>query len=527
MFLQGAADKLKREQDKRKADLQRRQAAERRAAAVAEAHRRERDDVEKQERHETRMREAEERATRERILANNEGISWETRLSGVRSDAAVMKGIRNRADDKVVLPPSAWRALQSAGAASSDRGHLFFEIARDAGSGSSASAGPRLERTARRTHVAVLGFDGVEGTVGLPPAVLRQLGVSTAGTTGRAAADRRIPRATETAEEDAVFTTDGASTASGHLHAISTLTSASSVVDVRVSYRRLPRGTYCKLQPKSQDFQGELASEAGVDLRALLETAMTRRCTLSVGDEVVVSNARTSGGSGGTEPPEGFHSRSYALRCVEVQPDDAGAVSLMETDIEVDIAPSEDYEAAMRRVAEAEAARVAAAAEAAARDADAARAAARAAAEAQAEREKQASEMRAAEARAAAFRAAAHASLPPEPDPESESGENLETESELKKRAVVVTARFAFPDGATRTRRFRASDPLASAFAFVRALGGASEREAFDLVTRFPRAVIREPSGEAAARETVGECAAFVDAAASGGALFVERRASS
>ena len=527
MFLQGAADKLKREQEKRKADLQRRQAAECRAAAVAEAHRRERDDVEKQERHETRMREAEERAARERILANNEGISWETRLSGVRSDAAVMKGIRNRADDKVVLPPSAWRALQSAGAASSDRGHLFFEIARDAGSGSSASAGPRLERTARRTHVAVLGFDGVEGTVGLPPAVLRQLGVSTAGTTGRAAADRQISRARETAEEDAVFTTDGElSTAFGD-DAISTLASASSVVDVRVSYRRLPRGTYCKLQPKSQDFQTELASEAGVDLRALLETAMTRRCTLSVGDEVVVessgSSSVSSGASGNLK-----NSRSYALRCVEVQPDDAGAVSLMETDIEVDIAPSEDYEAAMRRVAEAEAARLAAAAEAAARDADAARAAARATAEAQAELEKQASEVRAAETRAAAFRAAAYASLPPEPPDPDETETDLEMgDDETEKRAVITRARFAFPDGATRTRRFRASDPLASAFAFVRALGGASEREAFDLVTRFPRAVIREPSGEAAARETVGECAAFVDAAASGGALFVERRASS
>lgn len=523
MFLQGAADKLKREQEKRKADLQRRQAAECRAAAVAEAHRRERDDVEKQERHETRMREAEERAARERILANNEGISWETRLSGVRSDAAVMKGIRNRADDKVVLPPSAWRALQSAGAASSDRGHLFFEIARDAGSGSSASAGPRLERTARRTHVAVLGFDGVEGTVGLPPAVLRQLGVSTAGTTGRAAADRQISRARETAEEDAVFTTDGASTASGD-DAISTLASASSVVDVRVSYRRLPRGTYCKLQPKSQDFQTELASEAGVDLRALLETAMTRRCTLSVGDEVVVESSSVSSGASGNLK----NSRSYALRCVEVQPDDAGAVSLMETDIEVDIAPSEDYEAAMRRVAEAEAARLAAAAEAAARDADAARAAARAAAEAQAELEKQASEVRAAETRAAAFRAAAYASLPPEPPDPDETATDLSGDDETEKRAVIITrARFAFPDGATRTRRFRASDPLASAFAFVRALGGASERETFDLVTRFPRAVIREPSGEAAARETVGECAAFVDAAASGGALFVERRASS
>ena len=503
MFLQGAADKLKREQEKRKADLQRRQAAERRAAAVAEAHRRERDDVEKQERHETRMREAEERAARERILANNEGISWETRLSGVRSDAAVMKGIRNRADDKVVLPPSAWRALQSAGAASSDRGHLFFEIARDLET-SSASAGPRHERTARRTHVAVLGFDGVEGTVGLPPAVLRQLGVSTAGTTGRAAADNQIPRATET------FSTDGASTASGD-DAIVKIASASSVVDVRVSYRRLPRGTYCKLQPKSQDFQGELASEAGVDLRALLETAMTRRCTLSVGDEVVVSNAFPSG-----DDPEGFHSRSYALRCVEVQPDDAGAVSLMETDIEVDIAPSEDYEAAMRRVAERR--RRASPPPRRRRATRAPRAAARAAAEAQAERE---NELRDAGggARAAAFRAAAHAL--------SSSRARFGRRRDRKKENAPSRARFAFPDGATRTRRFRASDPLASAFAFVRALGGAGEREAFDLVTRFPRAVIREPSGEAAARETVGECAAFVDAAASGGALFVERRASS
>ena len=99
-------------------------------------------------------------------------------------------------------------------------------------------------------------------------------------------------------------------------------------------------------------------------------------------------------------------------------------------------------------------------------------------------------------------------------------------DDETEKRAVIITrARFAFPDGATRMRRFRASDPLASAFAFVRALGGASEREAFDLVTRFPRAVIREPSGEGVARETVGGCEAFVAAAASGGALFVERGA--
>ena len=68
-------------------------------------------DVEKQERHETRMREAEERAAR---AGEQRGYS-ETR-PGVRSDAAVMKGIRNRADDKV-LPPSAWRAAGGGGAA--------------------------------------------------------------------------------------------------------------------------------------------------------------------------------------------------------------------------------------------------------------------------------------------------------------------------------------------------------------------------------------------------------------------------
>ena len=456
MFLQGAADKLKREQDKRKADLQRRQAAERRAAAVAEAHRRERDDVEKQERHETRMREAEERAARERILANNEGISWETRLSGVRSDAAVAKGIRNRADDKVVLPPSAWRALQNAGAASSDRGHMFFEVSRRAGEASGTGAD-----TTRRTHVAVLGFDGVEGTVGLPPAVLRQLGVSTADTTGRAGS--RLAEGEKKEARD--FEDDYA-----------------SVVDVLVSYRRLPRGTYCKLQPKSQDFQTELASEAGVDLRALLETAMTRRCTLSVGDEVVVESSSVSSGASGNLK----NSRSYALRCVEVQPDDAGAVSLMETDIEVDIAPSEDYEAAMRRVAEAEAARLAAAAEAAARDADAARAAARATAEAQAELEKQASEVRAAETRAAEFRAAAYASLPPEPPDPDETATDLEMgDDETEKKSAPTlrargsrfpTARRGRADSARATRSRRRSPSCARSAARASARRSTSSR---------------------------------------------------
>jgi len=50
--------------------------------------------------------------------------------------------------------------------------------------------------------------------------------------------------------------------------------------------------------------------------------------------------------------------KEFPLRVVEVAPDDAGAVSLMETDVEVDIAPSQDYEEAMKKMVEDERARL-------------------------------------------------------------------------------------------------------------------------------------------------------------------------
>lgn len=82
MFLNGAADKLKKEQEKRKADLQRKQASERRAAAVIEAQKAARAEEERRERAEELQRKAEERAALELVLANNEGVRWESRLIG-------------------------------------------------------------------------------------------------------------------------------------------------------------------------------------------------------------------------------------------------------------------------------------------------------------------------------------------------------------------------------------------------------------------------------------------------------------
>lgn len=236
MFFNGAADKLKKEQEQRKADLQRRQATERRAAAVVDAQKAARAEEERRERAEEQQRKAEERAALELVLANNEGVRWESRLIGTRSDAAMQRGIRARADDKIVLPPSAWHALQNAGAAGMG-GHMFFEVSTVGGE----------ER--RRTHAGVLGFDGVEGNVGLPAQVLRQLGVSTSYSINdidHGSGEGGEP-ASEQQQRQQAAQAASASIVGGVV---------GGAVDVKVSYRRLPKGTYCKLQPRSQDFQG-------------------------------------------------------------------------------------------------------------------------------------------------------------------------------------------------------------------------------------------------------------------------------
>ena len=444
MFLNAAADKLKREQDKRKADLAKRQAAERRAKMTADAHRREREDLARRERQEEAQRRAEERAELERVLTNNEGVRWERTFVGRRSDAAMVKGIRARCDDKVVLPPSAWRELTNAGAANVGSANgVFFEITVVNAAGGT-----------RRTHAGALGFDGPEGEVGLPAPLMRRLGASSAYTAVPTDLHSEGAEGAEGAEESpAESPADDAPT--------------DVALDVKLSFRRLPKGTWVKLQPRSADFQGELAADTSVDLRELLEATLHRRCALTVGDDVSV---RAHG------------DREYTLRVVEVLPDDAnGAVSLVETDVEVDIAPSEDYEDAMRRLAEAETRRLAAAAaveqerrerEGFAREEEERRAAE--AAEAEAARA-------AAAARAERYRAAVSERLPVEPDADAAGG--------------CVPCRFQLPDGRTVTRRFAPTDPLAAVFDYVISAGGAGEGEAFRLVTRWPRTVTELDDG--------------------------------
>jgi ubiquitin fusion degradation protein 1 len=250
-----------------------------------------------------------------------------------------------------------------------------------------------------------------------------------------------------------------------------------------VAYTRLQRGLFARFSPATRAFH-EQAAATGVDLRSVLEAALTARSTLTVGEWVEVEL--------GDGAP-------HALRVAELRPEPQ--VSLIDTDMEADVGPSLEAEAHVREREEAEARAAEAAAEAAAeqtRIAEAALAAARAVEAGAAEA---AGELAALHARQ---RAEASARLPPEPGPGGDT----------------VAVLFRMPDGGRHQRRFRVSDPLALLFTAADAAGaGGLEPGSYRLVRQFPRAAFA-PS-DAAGGATL-EAAGFSGGGGGGDALLLE-----
>lgn len=157
----------------------------------------------------------EEARMRDEDLERNHGVVFMGRLRPYVSLKAETKGIVRRAD-KISLPRSAQASL----AAGSKNGQLFFE----------------LSCNGRTTHGSILDFGSDEGTVGVPPQLLRCLRLV-----------EPIP--------------------------------ASAQVGVR--YRVLPKGEFARVQP----FLSEFAT-CVEDVKGLLERELLLRTTLSAGDEI-------------------------------------------------------------------------------------------------------------------------------------------------------------------------------------------------------------------------------------------------
>jgi hypothetical protein len=265
---------------------------------------------------------------------------------------------------------------------------------------------------------------------------------------------------------------------------------------VLATYKVLPRGTFARLQPAEAGFQ----RAAGDRVKEVLEAALTRYCCLSEGDTLDVE-------IGGV---------NFVLRVQALLP--AEAVSVVETDLEVEVEPSEET---ARRLAAEELARAAAkvrAAEAAARlleSQKAQEAAAEVAAKAlEAERF----------ARDARRRELAE-SLPPEP--KAAASKNPETPD--SPAALVVAFRLRTPDGRSASRRFDAASTRVSVlFDWADSLegGGAGvERAGYDLVVAGGGGRALEPPSSAAATVETAETLAEAGFDQGGFALLVRPRA--
>ncbi|KAF6159092.1 hypothetical protein GIB67_032709 [Kingdonia uniflora] len=93
---------------------------------------------------------------------------------------------------------------------------------------------------------------------------------------------------------------------------------------VEVRYVRLPKGTYARLQPDRRGFS-DIPNH-----KAVLETSLRQHATLSEGDVITVNHGEIS----------------YKLRVLELKP--SSSISVLETDIEVDIEGSESTSEGMK-----------------------------------------------------------------------------------------------------------------------------------------------------------------------------------
>lgn len=88
---------------------------------------------------------------------------------------------------------------------------------------------------------------------------------------------------------------------------------------VRIVNTSLPKGTYVKIRPVTTDFLSIS------NPRAVLENALRFFATLTVGDNIVIQ----------------YNDKNFEIEIVKAKP--APAVSIIETDVEVDFDPPKDY----------------------------------------------------------------------------------------------------------------------------------------------------------------------------------------
>jgi len=461
-----AAKRFNSDQAKRRQTTLEKKEQQARERAQLQA-KRERWEKEAAERREAEVKkQAAEAEQRDIDLERNRGVAFfRTGLRPQLSRTAELKGIR-RANDKISLPPSCKAELEMQHA--SKNGLLYFVLSMASG---------------RRTCASILDFSAPEGTIDCPASVLKCLGLGHVAT--------------------------------GHPAAVA------ETVDVR--YTVLKTGTFARVQPVLSAFAADVS-----DVKATLEAEMLRRTTLSTGDTLRVrefsaaavvadgsgvvadGSAADATAAGGVGAGGTGGITEYELKIVALEPDEF--VSLIDTDLSVEVLPSVQAEEAAAAEARAQAERQRKLDEAI----EAKRQQEAAAAESQAEAERAAAAAAAAALeRRVERRLRAAAALPAEPDA-----------SDMDAISVAVRC----PDGTRVQRRFLRSAPLAALFGAVEASAydGLPEGDSFTLALSYPRRVFRRADAADGSRSLLDaglagrQEALFVELVATGEAMEVQ-----
>ncbi|KAL3156060.1 hypothetical protein ABBQ32_013048 [Trebouxia sp. C0010 RCD-2024] len=384
--LENRANKLVRE-SKERAEKAKRQAEKERIVRQRQDERQRQFEEQKRQQRLAEEAAAEaERLKHDEDLETNNGVWWQERLMAVPLEANVAEqlGIK-RSTDKIRLPKSAGDALMSQDAPKN--GAMLFELATSAG---------------RSVHAGVLDFSATLGTVAVPAHLIRNLW--------------------------------GLTTCDGQCHG-----------DVIVTYRRLPKGTYVRFQPRSAGFQ----EAVGESVEQVLQASMFTHSTLTQGEWVQVQHAGTL----------------HDLKVLALKPQPA--VSIIETDLEAEVDPSVETEEKLRAEEEAAQQRLQAMQRAEEEAIKQAMQDANLREQAQADREK--------------IRQEKAALLPPEPSSNAEG--------------PIVSCLFRMPDGTRASRVFLQSQPAKMLFDFADAKGaGGLPFGGYRLVMQFPRRVINAAS---------------------------------
>mmetsp|Transcript_21825 Transcript_21825/g.39159 ORF Transcript_21825/g.39159 Transcript_21825/m.39159 type:complete len:677 (-) Transcript_21825:92-2122(-) len=217
---------------------------------------------------------------------------------GVQYIARLRPYPSSRTDDKLELPPSALEELERQGAL--ERGTLLTFAVSLPGQGIAAE--PLSSPSAGSTHAGVAEFTAEEGTVGVPPRV-------------------------------ALCLTKG-----------SGLETLDAVGQVEIRYVRLPRcsKSRVKLQPRGEGFHAGGMKTIQMDLEHVLLETLRGHTALTQGDWLPIRHA----------------GQTFELMVRELEPH--SELALIDTDLTVEVLPSEQTEAEARaeeeRVAQAEAA---------------------------------------------------------------------------------------------------------------------------------------------------------------------------